>query len=165
MTAAAAVRLRTPSAGGCWSYQTQAGERWRAAGPVLLPDGTTKVARKRGFMTKKAGQDWLTDQQPAGRKGEFVEPSRAQFGAYGRDVIEGLRIGPQTRASYRKNWRLHIEAYPIGSLRLAQLAGSRLTSHYRTLEKSGRKDHREGEGLSPRTVRRLGIRVVMRVAA
>jgi hypothetical protein len=31
--------------------------------------------------------------------------------------------------------------------------GVRLTSHYRVLEKAGRKDHREGEGLSPWTVR------------
>jgi hypothetical protein len=31
--------------------------------------------------------------------------------------------------------------------------GRPLTSHYRMLEKSGRKDHRESEGLSARTVR------------
>ena len=36
---------------------------------------------------------------------------------------------------------------------LAQLTGQRLTAHYRVLEKSGRKDHREGEPLSARTVR------------
>jgi integrase len=36
---------------------------------------------------------------------------------------------------------------------LAQLTGLRLTTHYRLLEKSGRKDHREGEALSARTVR------------
>jgi integrase len=38
---------------------------------------------------------------------------------------------------------------------LAQLTGTKLTSHYRVLEKSGRKDHRQGEGLSARTVRYL----------
>lgn len=42
---------------------------------------------------------------------------------------------------------------------LAQLTGLRLTSHYRLLEQSGRKDHRKdhraGEGLSARTVRYL----------
>ena len=62
-------------------------------------------------------------------------------------------VYPQTRASYKRNWRLHIEPYPVASLPLAQVTGLKLTSHYRHLEKSGRKDHREGEGLSARTVR------------
>lgn len=149
------VKRRSPGEGGCWSYQTRAGERFRAAGPLLLPDGTTKMARKRGFITKKAGQEWLADQQAAGRKGDYIEPSRQKFGAYAAEVIEGLRIGPQTRASYKKNCRLHIEPYLIGSVPLSQLTGSRLTRHYRILEQSGRKDHRAGEGLSARTVRYL----------
>jgi integrase len=148
-------KRRSPGEGGCWPYQTKAGERFRVAGPVSMPDGTTKMVRKRGFMTKKAGQDWLADQQSAGRKGEYVEPSKAKLGAYGREVIEGLRIGPQTRASYLKNWRLHVEPYPVAQLKLSELTGLRLTRHYRTLELSGRKDHRAGEGLSARTVRYL----------
>ncbi len=146
-------RRRSPGEGGCWPYQTKAGERFRAAGPVAMPDGTTKMVRKRGFMTKKDGQAWLADQQSAGRKGEYVEPSRQRFGAYCAEVIDGMRIGPQTKASYIKNLRNHIEPYPIAQVPLAQLTGQRLTSHYRALEKSGRKDHREGEGLSARTVR------------
>ncbi len=36
---------------------------------------------------------------------------------------------------------------------LAQLTGVRLTTHYRALEKSGRKDYKAGEPLSARTVR------------
>jgi integrase len=112
-----------------------------------------KMVRKRGFTTKKAGQDWLADQQSLGRKGEYVEPSRQKLGAYGAEVIDGLRVKPQTRASYKKNWRLHIEPCPIGAVPLAQLTGTRLTAHYRVLEKSGRKDHKAGEPLSARTVR------------
>ena len=111
------------------------------------------MVRKRGFMTKKAGQDWLADQQSAGRKGEYVEPSRQKFGTYGAEVIDGLRIKPQTRASYIKNWRNHVAPYPIAAVPLAQLTGTRLTAHYRLLEKSGRKDHKAGEPLSARTVR------------
>ena len=136
-------------------YQTKAGERFRAAGPVTLPDGTTKTVRKRGFLTKKAGLEWLADQQSAGRKGEYIEPSKQRIGAYGAEVIDGMRIGPQTKASYIKNWRLHIEPYAIAQVPLAQLTGQRLTAHYRVLETSGRKDHRAGEGLSARTVRYL----------
>ena len=80
-----------------------------------MPDGTTKMVRKRGFLTKKDGQAWLADQQSAGRKGEYVEPSKQRFGAYGAEVIDGLRIGPQTKASYLKNWRNHIEPYPLAA--------------------------------------------------
>jgi hypothetical protein len=53
-------------------------------------------------------------------------------------VIAGLRLKPQTRASYAKNWRNHIEPYPLASLPLAQVTGVRLTAHNRMLEKSGR---------------------------
>ena len=146
-------KRRSPGEGGCWPYQIGAGERFRAAGPVLLADGTTKMVRKRGFLTKKDGQAWLADQQSAGRKGEYVEPSRQRFGAYCAEIIDGMRIGPQTKASYVKNLRNHIEPYLIAAVPLAQLTGQRLTAHYRVLEKSGRKDHREGEPLSARTVR------------
>lgn len=149
------ARRRSPGEGGCWAYQTKAGERFRAAGVVGLPDGTSRMVRKRGFTTKKAGLDWLADQQSAGRRGEYVEPSRQRFGVYGLEVVDGLRIGPQTRASYVKNWRNHIEPYPLASVPLAALTGAKLTAHYRLLERSGRRDHREGEGLSARTVRYL----------
>lgn len=146
-------KRRSPGEGGCWAYQTKAGERFRVKGMVLRADGTMKEVNKRGFPTKKAGLAWLADSQSAGRKGAFLEPSRQTFGAYGAEVIDGLRISRQTRASYVKNWRNHIESYPIARVPLAQLTGVKLTSHYRQLEKSGRKDHREGEPLSARTVR------------
>jgi integrase len=154
MTAAKKKR-RSPGEGGCWPYRIKAGERFRVAGPVEMPGGTTQMVRKKGFETKKEGLAWLSDQQSAGRKGEYIEPSNAALGAYGIEVINGLRLKPQTLASYRKNWRNHVEPYPIGRLPLAQVMGTRLTAHYRALEKSGRKDYREGEGLSPRTVRYL----------
>lgn len=50
---------------------------------------------------------------------------------------------------------MHVEPYPLAEIPLAQVTGQRLTAHYRLLEQSGRKDHREGEGLSARTVRYL----------
>ena len=120
---------------------------------VRLPDGTLRELNKRGFTTKTVGLEWLGDQQSAGRKGEFTEPSKQTLGAYGAEVIDGLRVGPQTKASYRKNWRLHIEAYPVAQVPLGQITGQRLTTHYRLLEKSGRKDHKAGAGLSARTTR------------
>jgi integrase len=148
-------KRRSPGEGGAYAYQTKAGERWRAQGPVRMSDGTTKQVCLRGHLSKKAALEALKTAQVAGGKGEYVEPSRQKLGSYGREVIEGMRIGPQTRASYLKNWRLHVEPYPVAALTLAQVSGLKLTGHYRVLEKSGRKDHREGEGLSARTVRYL----------
>jgi integrase len=104
-------------------------------------------------MTKTEALEWLAKAQVDGREGTYIEPSKQQFGAYGAEVIDGLRVKPQTRASYVKNWRNHIAPYPIASVPLAQLTGLKLTAHYKVLETSGRKDHRAGEGLSARTVR------------
>jgi integrase len=151
--AARKTKRRSPGEGGAYPYKTNAGERWRVKGLVVLADGTTKEVNKRGFATKKAGLEWLADAQSAGRKGEYVEPSRQRTGPYGAEVIDGMRLKAQTKASYVKNWRLHVEPYPIAQVPLAQLTGQRLTAHYRHLERAGRKDHRAGEGLSARTVR------------
>jgi hypothetical protein len=41
-----------------------------------MPDGTTEMVQKKGFLTKTAGLAWLADAQSAGRKGEYVEPSK-----------------------------------------------------------------------------------------
>ena len=154
-------KRRSPGDGGIYLYETKAGTRYRINAVVTLPDGGTK----RVFLRKGLhGERWVTADEARAAlrgvladssRGEFLEPSKQALGKYGAEVIEGLRIGPQTRASYRKNWRLHVEAYPVGSVPLAQLNGIRLTSHYRVLERSGRKDHKAGEGLSARTVRYL----------
>jgi integrase len=154
------TKRRSPGEGGAYSYRVRtradasdSNERWRVKGLVRQPDGTVKEVNKRGFMTKTEALEWLAKAQVDGREGTYIEPSKQQFGAYGAEVIDGLRIKPQTRASYVKNWRNHIAPYPIAQVPLAKLTGLALTKHYRVLEKSGRKDHKAGEGLSPRTVR------------
>ena len=147
------ARRRSPGEGGAYRYQTGAGERWRYKCVVTGPDGARREVNRRGFATKKDALAAMREALSAGTRGVFAEPSKQKFGAYGAGVIDGLRIKPQTRASYVKNWRLHIDAYPIAAMPLAQLTGARLTAHYRVLEKSGRKDHKAGEPLSARTVR------------
>jgi integrase len=147
------TKRRSPGSGGVYEYQTGAGQRWRVKGIVTLADGRVKQVHKRGFLTRKAAREWLADAQAEGRRGGYVEPSKQHLGPYGAEVIAGLRLKPQTSASYLKNWRNHIESYPLASLPLAQVTGARLTAHYRMLEKAGRKDHPAGEGLSARTTR------------
>jgi integrase len=116
-----------------------------------MPDGTTKMVRKRGFLTKKDGQAWLADQQSAGRKGEYLEASRQRTGAYLDEWADGLRLAPSTVASYKKNIRLHIKP-SIGTVPLVRLTAIQLDGLYRKLEASGRADRKAGAGLSPRTV-------------
>ncbi len=160
----ARARRRSPGSGGVYSYRTGAGQRWRVKGTVTLADCTVRQVHKRGFLTSKAAREWLADAQAEGRKGAYVEPSRERLGPYGAQVIAGLRLKPQTRASYLKNWRNHVGPYPLASLPLAQVTGAMLTAHYQVLERSGRKDHRAGEGLSPRTTRYVHV-IIHRVLA
>jgi hypothetical protein len=152
-------KRRSPGDGGVVEYQTKAGPRFRINAVVTLADGSTK----RVFMRKGPNGETWTDADSAkaalravlaeSNKGTLIEPSQQPFGAYCAEVIEGMRIAPQTRASYKKNLRNHIAPYPMAKVPLARLTGQQLTAHYRKLETSGRKDHRAGEGLSARTVR------------
>ena len=146
-------KRRSPGEGGAYSYTTGAGERWRFKCVVTRADGIRKQVNRRGFLTKKAALDAMREALSASAKGEFVEPGRQKLGTYGAEVIDGLRVKPQTKASYVKNWRCHVAPYPLAAVPLAQLTGTKLTAHYRILEKSGRKDHKAGGPLSARTVR------------
>ena len=68
------TKRRSPGEGGCFAYQTKAGDRWRAAGPVIMPDGTARIARKRGFLTKKAGPR-MAGRPAGGRPQRRVHPA------------------------------------------------------------------------------------------
>jgi hypothetical protein len=131
---------------------TRAGERWAWKTTLTLADGTRKQVMKRGFETKKAALASLRDALAESGKTGYSEPSRQPTGEYLATWLDSLRLAPSTVASYRKNVRLHI-APNIGSIPLASLTPVTLDRLYRQLEADGRADHREGEGLSPRTVR------------
>ena len=115
----------------------------RSGTRASAPGAAARTARSgspSGPRSRRCARCWSTPS-----RGELVEPSKQKFGAYGAEVIDGLRVKPQTKASYIKNWRNHIASYPLADVPLAQLTGVRLTAHYRVLEKSGRKDHKAGE--------------------
>jgi integrase len=153
-----ARRRRPPGEGSVFEYQTQAGTRYGIKFDVPSPDGRRRqVARKvdqsgRGWLTRDAAADALREAMVKSGRGEWVEPSKQQTGEYLGTWLDGLRLAPATVASYRKNVRLHVVPY-IGAVPLASLTPARIAAMYRTLETSGRADHREGEGLSARTVR------------
>lgn len=147
-----ATRRRSPHEGGAYSYKTGAGLRWYWKAVITQPDGTTRQKAKRGYETKRAALDDLREALAASSRGGYAEPSRQPTGSYLAAWLDGLRLAPSTVASYRKNVRLHIAPH-IGDVPLAQLTPVRLDALYRKLEAGGRADHREGEGLSARTVR------------
>lgn len=133
-----------------WAYLEQNGtERWAIGHPSFGTRRRSPSGEK--WFTKKAAQDALRAMLVDAARGELVDPSRQQLGAYLDEYLDGLRVGRATLASYRKNVRLHIKP-ALGTVPLSALTTSRLNTLYRQLERSGRKDHREGEGLSPRTV-------------
>ena len=141
-------KRRSPGEGSVWPYQTKAGERWAIGHPSF---GTRRNASGWG-KTKRTAQLALRDMLTDASRGELVDPSRQPVGAYLDEWAEGLRLAPSTIASYRKNIRLHIKP-ALGTVPLAALTTERVDRLYRELERSGRADHRQGEGLSPRTVR------------
>jgi integrase len=154
-----ARKRRSPGEGSVWPYRTKAGQLRYAIGYVrLMPDGTRKAVTRR---TGPDGERWTTERDAkralravlvAADKGELVDPSKQQVGAYLDDWLAGLRLAPSTVASYRKNVRLHLAPH-IGAVPLASLTAARIDALYRQLERGGRADHKAGEGLSPRTVR------------
>jgi integrase len=146
------TKRRSPHEGGAYSYQTKAGTLWYWKATITGPDGTAKPRVKRGFTTKKAALDDLREALSASAKGGYAEPSRMTLEAYLATWLDGLRLAPSTVASYKKNVRLHI-APNIGSVPLASLTPVTLDKLYVQLERDGRADHRQGEGLSARTVR------------
>jgi integrase len=144
-------KRRSPGEGSVWPYRERNGtERWAIGHPSF---GT----RRRGpngekWFTKRAAQDALRAKLVDASRGELVDPSRQPLGDYLEEWVDGLRLAPSTVASYRKNVRLHIRPR-LGTVPLSMLTAERINALYRELERSGRADHRKGEGLSPRTVR------------
>jgi integrase len=142
------TKRRSPGEGSVWAYQTKAGERWAIGHPSF---GTRRNAA--GWSkTKRAAQQALRDMLTDASRGELVDPSRQPLGAYLDEWAAGLRLAPSTIASYRKNIRLHI-APALGTVPLNRLTTEQIDRLYRELERGGRADHRQGEGLSPRIVR------------
>jgi integrase len=144
-------KRRSPGEGSVWAYTEKNGtERWAIGHPSF---GT----RRRGpngekWFTKRAAQDALRAKLVDAARGELVDPSRQPVGDYLEEWLDGLRLAPSTVASYRKNVRLHVRPR-LGTVPLSMLTTEKINLLYRELERSGRADHRAGEGLSPRTTR------------
>ena len=123
---------------------------------VRQPDGTDKEVNKRGFLTKKAGLDWLAD-AAVGRAARASTSSRAGSSSAPTAPRSSTACGSARRPRRRTSRTGATTSSRTRSprCRWRSSPAQRLTAHYRLLEKSGRKDHSAGEGLSARTVRYL----------
>jgi integrase len=145
------TKRSSPGNGSVWPYREKNGTLRYAIGHPSF--GT----RRRGpngekWFTEKDARAALNARLVDAARGQLVDPSKQPCGDYLDEWLDGLRLAPSTVASYRKNVRLHIKPR-IGPVPLSQLTTERINTMYRELERRGRADHREGEGLSPRTVR------------
>jgi integrase len=120
--------------------------------PIGDDGTTTREVLKRGFLTRKAAADFLTEKRAEIRRGVHVAPSRITVGQWLDQWLRTLRLAPSTKSSYAKNCRLHIRPQ-LGEIQLARLTGTRISALYRDLERSGRQDYKEGTPLSAKTVR------------
>ncbi|MGW0071585.1 tyrosine-type recombinase/integrase [Streptosporangium sandarakinum] len=152
---------RKPGEGGAYPYTTAKGTRYYYKCVITKPDGTKEPIVRRGFPTETAALKAMREALVKSDRREWIDPSRQPLGRYLDEWVSGLRLAPSTVASYRKNIRLHITPH-LGAVSLASLTTARINALYRQLETSGRTDHRQGEGLSPRTTRY--IHTILRAA-
>src|SRR3954470_7300266 len=101
-------------------YQTKAGRRFLIKYPAVQPDGSRKAVLRRGFLTRRDAAAALREQLARVDRGVHVAPSKITVEQHFATWLAGLRKGPTTIASYRKNVRLHVVPY-IGDVKLAQL--------------------------------------------
>lgn len=104
------------------------------------------------FTSEAAAIAELDDIRNEIRNHTYVSPRRTTLGGYLDEWLAGLQLEQSTHASYAKNIRLHIKP-ALGDKQIQSLTGAQISKMYRAMETSGRRDHRAGEGLSPRTVR------------
>lgn len=153
------ARRRQAGEGGISAYKTADGStRYLIKYRAPLEDGSSRVVlRRRGrdgqpFLTRKAAAEELGDILAEVRRGAHVLPKTLTVGEWLDQWLDSLRLAPSTEASYRKNVRLHLQP-ALGGIQMQRLTGTRITTLYRELERDGRRDHKAGTGLKPRTVR------------
>lgn len=145
------VRAETLSADG----KPAPGSKWRFVVDVSLSGQPRKQVQRRGFPTKKAAQAALTGLLGDVAKQQYVAPTRLTLSEFVDSRwlpwLQG-QVRASTYASYSRNLRLHVVP-TLGGVQLQALDAGSLMALYAKLLASGRADHREGDGLSVRSVR------------
>ncbi|MGC5223862.1 tyrosine-type recombinase/integrase [Micromonospora sp. DT81.3] len=142
-------------------YATPSDEtRFRIAYWVVRPDGEFVRRFRRGFETEREAREALAEVQVDIRRGSHVEVTRETLNVYAQKYFDGLRVRATTLAGYRKHYRVHVEASPLGRTPLSDITKDQLNRYYRQLERNGRKDRGHvGDPLGPATVRHVHVLV------
>lgn len=153
---------RRRGVGSITSYATKAGIRWRwqLRAPIdpENPDAGTRPAGRGGYATAKAADAGLQDARRMLREHvRIAATGTPTIGEYAEQWVAGLRLEASTIQGYRRIIRNHV-APRLGSTRLDRLTASRLSAHYRFLEREGRRDGKHtGEPLSANTVNKVHV--------
>src|SRR5690606_40612763 len=101
--------------------------------------------------------DALQEAVKQGKQNEKFGNKVPTVGTYADEWVAGLKLAASTITGYKKIIRNHIHPQ-LGTIRLDKLTATRITRHYRDLEKSGRKDtYGKGEPLSPNSVHKVHV--------
>ncbi|HEY5320183.1 MAG TPA: tyrosine-type recombinase/integrase [Galbitalea sp.] len=156
-----ARRSRSRHAGSLADYTTRAGPRWKyqiyaLKDPERPELGETRVTRG-GFKNLEEAQAALTEALKKKAQNEKFHATAPTIGEYADHWVGGLRLQNSTIQGYRKIIRNHISP-ALGGLRLDKLTATRIATHYRELEKSGRRDVTGlGKPLSANSVNKVHV--------
>ncbi len=156
-----ARRSRSRHAGSITSYATQAGQRWKFQ--IYVPQdperpelGDTRLTRG-GFKSLEVAQRALAEALRKKKANARFQSQTPTIGEYADHWIAGLRLQNSTIEGYKKIIRNHVTPY-LGAIRLDRLTATRIGTHYRELETSGRRDKPGyGKPLSANTVSKVHV--------
>lgn len=138
-------RSRSRHAGSIAGYATRQGHRWKfqiyaLKDPERPELGETRITRG-GFKTLDEAQAALAGALKKKARNEKFQGAVPTIGAYAAEWTKGLRLEASTVQGYEKVIRNHITP-ALGDIHLDKLTATRIASHYRELERSGRRDQR-----------------------
>jgi integrase len=154
-------RSRSRHAGSITSYATGSGQRWKfqiyvPKDPERPEHGDTRITRG-GFKSLEEAQRVLAEALRKKRSNGLFQVKTPTIGEYAEHWIAGLRLQNSTIQGYQKIIRNHLTPC-LGTIRLDMLTATRIASHYRQLEASGRRDKPGyGQPLSANTVSKVHV--------
>lgn len=106
------------------------------------------------FTSKRAAEEYLAHLVTTVATGVYVPPTKETLDSWLDTWLAIMKpnLKPSTYASYERVLRVHVRP-SLGSLPLRKITAADLDRLYASMLSGGRSDHREGEALSPRTVR------------
>lgn len=154
-------RSRSRHAGSLGDYQTRKGRRWKFQIYVLIDPEKPELGEKRltrgGFTDLEEAQAALTEAIRKQARNEKFQGKTPTVGVYAEHWVSSLRLATSTIKGCRKIIRNHITP-DLGRIRIDKLTATRIGSHYRELEKHGRKDeHGKGKPLSANSIHKVHV--------